>query len=276
MKRLVSLFAVFALVFVMAGCWQAEIKVDTTINGDGSGTRSFIVRVYDDSLSTDPIINPDDPDQSEGKGPVINDKHIVGGVEAIQDWLEANAPTWMTVEDMGTEGVQRIFTLTYEFEDFEDFLAKYEELVDLSPTLSWSDFDEEELPMWECEGTFKKTCNFEESAALVQASLDWAIAGIWNDIYDEADLAGYVDKDSIAVLADYVLDVNGVKVEELSEYDPEAADGEGFGATVYVDPESVYTATTETGCGAALGTGSVIVMVLASIGGLFFIKKRRA
>ena len=138
----------------------------------------------DDTLSTTPITNPDDPAGTEGKGAVLNDKHIDGGVIAIQTWLEENAPDFITVHDAKVEGYHRIFTMSYEFKDFDDFLTKYQTLVNLSPTLSWDDFDASELPTLVVSGGFTKTLTFKESKAIVDASLDWAIDGIWNSIYN--------------------------------------------------------------------------------------------
>ena len=90
-------------------------------------------------LSSDPIKNPDDP-VADRRRSCYNNPHVNGGVVAIQKWLEDNAPKFMTVEPMKTEGVQRIFTLTFKFKNFDDFLDKYEQLVNLSSTLKWSDF----------------------------------------------------------------------------------------------------------------------------------------
>ena len=228
--------------------------------------------MYDDTLQTDPITNPDDPEGIEGKGAVINSIHITGGVSEIQTWLTDNAPTWMTVEDMQTEGNQRIFTLTYDFTDFDDFLAKYEELVNLSPNLSWSDFDADELPMVECEGFLSKECTFTESTNIVNASIDWAKDGIWTDIYDEASLAGYVTKDDIAVLADYTLDLNGETYEEIHHYDADAVDGDGTGAVVNVTSESFTLTTSFT------NTTSIIILaviVVAVGGGVFFFVRKK-
>lgn len=272
-KRSILLVLLFAITLTLTGCWPGEIQVDTTMNNDGSGSRSFVVTVYDDSLQTDPIGNPDDPDGTEGKGAVINSIHITGGVSEIQTWLTDNSPSWMTVEDMKTEGNQRIFTLTYDFTDFEDFLAKYEELVNLSPNLTWADFDEDEKPTFVCEGFLTKECTFTESTTLVNASFDWAKDGIWTDIYDEASLAGYVTKDDIAVLADYTLDLNGETIEELHAYDATAVDGDGTGAVVNVTSESFTLATSFT------NTTSVVIIVVAAIaaiggGAVLFLRKK--
>lgn len=272
-KRSLLLVLVLVLTLTLTGCWPGEVQVDTQINTDGSGTRSYVLSVYDDSLQTDPITNPDDPDGTEGKGAVINSVHITGGVIAIQTWLTDNAPEWMTVEDMKTEGNQRIFTLTYDFTDFEDFLAKYEELVDLSPNLSWSDFEENEKPTFVCEGFLTKECTFTESTDLVNATLDWAKDGIWTDIYDEATLAGYVTKEDIAVLADYTLNLNGETVEELHAYDADAVDGDGTGAVVNVTSDTFTLATSFT------NITSVVIIVVAAVavvggGVILFLRKK--
>ncbi len=269
MKKLLSLLVVVALVLTLSGCWSGEIAVDTVINEDGSGTRTIVLAVMDDTLSTDPITNPDDPDGTEGKGAVINNQHITGGLPEIQTWLEANSPTWMTVEEMETDGIYRNFTLTYDFTDFDDFLAKYEELVDLSPNLAWTDFAEDEQPTLVCDGTYKVNCTFNESIDLVNASLDWAVDGIWNDIYDEATLAGWVGKGDISVLANYTVTLGDQTVEELQFYDPDAIDGEGTGATVY--PQGNWevaaeftgvTAITLTVLGAAVVVGGAVFAVI--------------
>ena len=233
MKRIISLLITLTLVFTLAGCWAGEVSVDTTFEKDGSGTRTIVLAVMDDTLSTTPITNPDDPDGTEGKGAVINNQHITGGIAAIYTWLDDNAPTWMTVEAMTTEGVTRYFELSYTFTSFEDFLAKYEELVDLSPSAAWADFTADELPTFECEGLFTNACTFNESIDLVNASLDWAVDGIWTDIYDESTLAGYVTKADISVLSSYKVTLGGEVVEEVSAFDPDAVDGEGTGKVLY-------------------------------------------
>lgn len=273
-KRSFLLAVLLVLTFSLSGCWAGEVKVDTTINTDGSGSRSFVLSVYDDSLQTDPITNLDDPEGTEGKGPIINSTHVTGGVSAIQTWLEDNSPTWMTVEEMDTVGIQRIFTLTFDFEDFDQFLARYKELVDLSPTLSWSDFTAEELPTFVCEGLYSKECTFTEDTVLVNASLDWAKAGIWEDIYLEADLAGYIGKDDIGVLADYVLDLNGETITEIHAYDADAVDGDGTGAVVNVTSDSFTLTTTYSNTPIIIVTAVVAAIVVGL--GAFLVFKPKA
>jgi hypothetical protein len=260
----VALLAVVAL----AGCWPGEIGVETTFEDkDGGGSRTIVLDVMDDTLSDEPIINPDDPDQDEDKGPVLNDKHIDGGVPAIQTWLEDNAPDFITVEEMSTEGVHRYFTMTYAWEDFEEFQSKYEQLVNLSPNMSWDDFDDQDKPSWTCDGA---ECTFTESRAILEASMDWAVDGIWNDIYDEADLAGYVTKADISVLANYVLTVDGETYEEHRYYDAEAEDGDYTGKVIFVESDSF----SETGefpmSGWAIG-GIVAAAVLVVAGVVYFV-----
>ncbi len=261
-KRILTLVVMLAAVLALTGCWPGEIGVTTIFNADGSGSRTIVLDVMDDTLSDDPIINPDDPDQTEGKGAVINSTHIDGGVPAIQTWLEENAPDFITVEAMETEGYHRYFTLTYSWEDWEDFLAKYEQLVDLSPTTSWSDFDDSELPALTVEGFFHKTVTFSESRAVVEASLDWAIDGIWNDIYLEADLAGWVTKADISVLAGYTVEISDQMYEELAYYDPNAADGDtNTGVRVFVESDDFELSGTFTNVAAIVGVilGGVVV-----------------
>lgn len=264
MKKFLLVVVTFGFIFALSGCWNGEISVDTVIEKDGSGSRTITLAVLDDTLSTDPIINPDDPDQTEGKGAVINNKHITGGLSEIQTWLDANSPTWMTVNDMRVDGVTRYFELTYSFTDFDDYMAKYKELVNLSPNQDWSDFDETEIPSFVCSGTLKVTCEYKESIDIVNASLDWAINGIYTDIYDEDDLAGYVTKADISTLANYKLTVDGKTVESISAYDAEAKDGDaGTGAVVYPTGPS-WTLTTEfTNVTAVIVTGVLSVVVIA-------------
>lgn len=277
MKRnvLTVLFA-FLVVVTLSGCWAGEIGVETEFSArDGAGTRSFVLDIMDDTLSVDPIINPDDPDQTEGKGPVINSTHIEGGVSAIQTWLEENAPDFVSVEPMVTEGVHRYFTVTFEFEDFDEFLEKYAALVDLSPTMAWADFAENERPTWTCEGG---ACTFTEPREILEASMDWAIDGIWNDIYVEADLAGWVTKDSISVLANYTLTVGEETYEELQHYDPEAVGDSETGLTIYVESTSfTETGTLPMSTLAIVGIVSGAVVVLGGAGAAvyFLILKKK-
>ncbi len=263
MKKRFALFTVmFFAVLTLAGCWNGEVFVETTMNMDGSGERVYTLRVMDDTLSTDAILNPDDPDQNKNTGPVINDKHIVGGLPAIQTWLEENAPDFMTVHDMEVEGYMRYYTISFTFDSFEDFLDKMQQLVDLSPVLGWDDFDADELPQLECSGALTRTCTFTESAVIVEASMDWAIDGIWNDIYDADDLAGFVEKGDIAVFSDYRITLGDTEYEELAHYDPDAEYPENDdhdGRMVYITSNE-FTITNE-----GLNTGIVVGIVVAAI-----------
>lgn len=272
-KKLFAILLTLGTLLALTGCWYGEVGVTTNFeNKQGGGTRTYVLDVMDDTLSATPIINPDDPDQTEGKGAVINSTHIEGGVAAIQTWLEENAPDFVTVEAMRTEGYHRYFTITYSFEDFDDFLAKYEQLVNLSETMSWDDFDATEKPQWTSEG---RTCTFTESKAIVQASIDWAISGIWNDIYLEADLAGFVTKDDISVLANYKVVMGEEVYQELQHFDPDAVDGTGTGAMVYVESDSFTLTNTYPMSGWAIG--GIIAGAVAVIGGCvyFFVFRKK-
>lgn len=270
MKKLLALIVLLAFAFVLNACWPGEITVETSFNADGSGTRYIILDVMDDKLSTTPITNPDDPAGTEGKGAVLNDKHIDGGVIAIQTWLNENAPDFITVHAAKVEGYHRIFTMSFDFDSFEDFLDKYEELVNLSPTLSWDDFEADELPTLEVSGGFTKTLTFKESKVLVDAMLDWAIDGIFNSIYNEADLAGYVGKADISVLANYSVTINDGKVEELREYDATAVDGEYTGKVIFVESEDFEVT------GSFFNVTLLIIVILGvavvGVGGFFALK----
>jgi hypothetical protein len=277
-KKLAMVFALLLAVFTLTGCWYGEIGVDTVFDGKaGGGTRTIVLDVMDDTLSTTPIPNPDDPEGVEAKGAVINNKHITGGLSAIQTWLNENAPDFMTVEPMTTDGYHRYFTLTYSFEDFDDFLDKYEQLVDLSPTMDWDDFDADELPTWTCDGN---TCTFTESKNIVNASFDWAIDGIYNDIYNADDLTGYVTKNDISVLANYSLTIGEETFEELQHFDATAADGDGTGKMIFVTSESFTLAgelpSMSTGVLIAIIAGVVVVAGGAVVLVLFLGKKKVA
>lgn len=274
MRRIVSLLVLALFVFALSACWPGEIEVSTTFNADGSGTRYIILDVMDDTLSATPITNPDDPAGTEGKGAVINNQHITGGLIAIQTWLEENAPDFITVHAAKVEGYHRIFTMSFDFKNFDDFLDKYEQLVNLSPNMSWDDFDEDEYPTLEITGGFKKTLTFKESKAIVQASLDWAIDGIYNSIYDAANLAGFVGKADISVLANYKVTINEGSFEELRFYDPTAADGAGTGKVIFVVSEN-FTAT-----GEFVNTGLIVglvvgVVAVAGAGAFVFLKLKK-
>lgn len=273
-KKLAFLVVLIFTVFALTACWPGEVGVTTTFTDkDGAGTRVIVLDVMDDTLSATPITNPDDPDGTEGKGAVINNKHIDGGLVAIQTWFEENAPTFVTVEAMRTEGYHRYFTLSYSFTDFNDFLDKYAQLVNLSPTLAWDDFSAAEKPTWSCDGT---TCTFTESKDVVNASLDWAIDGIFNDIYLADDLAGYVGKADISVLANYKIVMGEDTYEELQHYDATAADGDSTGKMIFVTSDS-FTLTTEypSYTGLIIGIVSGVVVVGGGLTAFFLLRKKK-
>lgn len=275
MKKLLVLFVMAVVLVTLTACWPGEIGITTVFNANGSGTRTIVLDVMDDTLSAVPIINPDDPDQTEGKGAVLNDKYIDGGVIAIQTWLEDNAPDFITVEAVRTEGFHRYFTMTYDFDDFDDFLDKYEQLVDLSPNMSWDDFDDDEKPTLTIEGSFKKSLTFKESRNIVEASLDWAIDGIWNDIYDEADLAGYVTKADISVLAGYTVTIGESEVEELRYYDATAADGDtNTGKVIFVESNAFEVTGDFTNTGLIIGLSVGVVVIVGGVVAFFVFKRK--
>ncbi len=258
MKKVLGLLMLVAFTLLLTACWPGEVSVETTFNANGGGTRVITLDVMDDLLSTDPIINPDDPNEEEGKGYVLNDKHIEGGVKAIGTWLKDNAPDFITVTEK-TEGYHRYFILTYSFKNFDDFLAKYETLVNLSETISWDDFNKDEQPSFKVTGGFKKEVVYQESKDILMASLDWALTGIWNDIYNEADLAGFVSKEDIIELANYKVTIGSDVYTLERHYDQNAPDGENTGKVIFVE-ESEFKAT---------GTlSNTMLLVLTIVGGL--------
>lgn len=277
MKKKVSVLSLMILaVLTLAGCWNGEVLVETTFEMDGSGERIYQLRVMDDTLSDDPILNPDDPDQNKDTGPVINDKHIEGGLPAIQTWLEANAPNFMNVEEMEVDGYMRYYTLSFTFDDFDDFLDKMEQLVNLSPVMGWEDFDADEYPSFECEGALTKECTFTESRVIVEASMDWAIDGIWNDIYDADDLAGFVEKADIATLADYRVNIGEETYEELGHYDPDAEypESEEYdGRMVYVTSDTFSLSAEALNTPVIIGIVAGVIIVIGGIVGFVVMKK---
>ncbi|MBE0700077.1 MAG: hypothetical protein IH571_00155 [Acholeplasmataceae bacterium] len=271
MKRIFALVIMVVVALTLSACWPAEIGVETTFNANGSGTRTYIVEIMDDTLSTDPIINPDDPDEDEGKGYVINDKHITGGLPAIQTWLDENAPTFITVHDMTTDGYMRYFSFSFNFDDFDDFLDKMEQLVNLSPTMTWDDFDADEKPTFTVTGGLTKKAVFTESKNIVEASMDWAIDGIYNDIYDADDLTGWVGKADISVLANYTLMMGEQTFEELRHYDAEALDGDtNTGKIIFVESADFTLEAEFTNVGLLIGIIAGAVVVAGGLGFLGF------
>ena len=279
MKRKLTFLSIIVFTMVLSACWSGEIGVDTVMDVNGAGHRDFYVVVYDDTLSSTPIINPNDPDGSKGNGPVLNAQHIEGGIPAIQDWLEDNTPAFLEVLPMRTEGVQRIFTVRMTFDSFEDFLSQYEQVVNLSPTLSWSDFTDAEKPTLttvEEDGLSKVTLT--ESNVILQASFDWAIDGIYNSIFLEANLAGFVDKTSLSQFATYNLTLGEEELSIISEYEPDVVDSNGLlGQVVYIDqPTFTLTSTTELPAMNTLLFVLIGAAVVAVAGGAYYFTKKKA
>ncbi|MFA5720227.1 MAG: hypothetical protein WC939_04115 [Acholeplasmataceae bacterium] len=279
MKRLGFLVIAIIFAFTLVGCWAGEITVDTTFNLDGSGTRSYILYVMDESLSDEDITNPDDPDGTENKGKVHNNTYIEGGVVAMQAWFEANAPKILTVEPMKTEGIYRIFTLTMKFKNFDEFVAQYKELVNLSPTITWDDFEDDDKPQFKSSGFLTKEATFTESRAILEASMDWAADGIYNDLWKPEDLDGFgVTKADIHVFANYKLKVGNTVFEDLQRFDPDAVDGEGTGKVVYPQAPKFQTKGKAMNMPMVilLVVGGVVVLGGAAAGVYFVLKKKKA
>ena len=279
MRKALSVLTIIAISLIRAGCWPGEIGVSTVLDVNGAGHRDYRLVVYDDSLSTEPIANPNNPEGTKALGDVFNDKHIDGGVEAIQDWLETNAPVFLEVLPMETEGVQRIFTVRMTFTSFDDFLAQYEDLVDLSPNLSWADFTDEEKPtLVTTEADGMTTVSFEESQVLLEASMDWALDGIYNSIFQEADLAGFLDKTSITEFATYDVELGTETYSIVSEYDPDVENSDGtLGSIQFIDVgEFAVGYSFETPFAfTPLLIGLIVAGAALLVGGVVFIVKKK-
>lgn len=281
MKKVLLSIVALAIVSMLVACWPAEVGVETTFNADGSGTRVFVIDIMDDKLLTTPIKNPDDPAETEGKGAVMNDKHVNGGVIAIQAWLEANAPDFMTIHPATVDGYHRYFKMSFDFDSFDDFLAKYKLLINLSPNLSWEDFDETELPkLTSVTSGSVKTMTFKENKTMVEASLDWALSGIFEDLYNEADLAGFIEKADIWVLANVKVEIGDGEFKEERHYDANAEEGDAEGnkgKIIFVESEE-FEATGKFNIASnnvLLIVGIVAgVLVLGGAAAFFIFKKR--
>lgn len=292
MKKILSFTVLLGIIVLLTGCWPGEVTTITDINRDGSGTKTYELVVW---LSG---TNFDDPDEDEGKGAIDNDKYIVGdGVEAIQTWLEANAPDWATIsrDDRVVEGLDaKVFVLSYDFTDFDDYLAKYAELVNLSPTLSWDDFDETEIPSLvteevEVDGAKVERVTYTESLVMVQASIDWAIQGIFNDdsVFDEADLVGFIGAGDISKVAGVIVNLGEEStLTEYRYYDADIAEGqqdlegnELYGKVVYPsgDADGLFIVhdDVELPSNTLLFVGIGVVAVLAVAGVVLFVTKRK-
>ncbi len=282
MKKALFLFVAIVGLFLLSACWPGELAVETELNQNGGGKRTYIIDIMDDLLSETVIPNPDDPDGSKGNGPVLNDKYTHGGVLAINTWLEENAPDYVTVLEPRVEGYHRYFGFSFEFKDFDEFLEIYEKLVDLSPTLSWSDFSAAERPSLVITGGSTKTITFKESDEIILASLDWALSGIFDNVIDQADLAGFFDKGDIMNLAKYKVTIGKeIVLDEESAYDPDVDLGDGkFGKVVYFSDELFESTGTIKGDNSLVITliivGVAVVVAAAGLGTFFVIKKRKS
>ncbi len=61
-KKLFAVLLTIVSVIALTGCWVGEVGVTTVFdNKAGAGTRTYILDVMDDTLSSTPITNPDRP-----------------------------------------------------------------------------------------------------------------------------------------------------------------------------------------------------------------------
>lgn len=279
MKKIFALVVLAVFGLILTGCWPAEVGVTTVFNADGSGTRTFVIDIMDEDLADGPIINPDDPDQDEGKGNVENNPYIDGGVIAIQEWLEDNSPEFITVHEPKVDGYHRYFTMSFDYTSFDDFLDKYAKLVNLSDTMSWDDFDDSEKPNLKVEGFLTKTMTYTESAELMKASMDWAVTGIWNDIYNDNGLGEYIEKENIWVLANVKFTLGDGEFKEERHYDADAEEGDLAGNTgkiVFVETTdfSVTGNSLDVVMVTVLSVAGVLVLAGAGVLVFFLLKKK--
>ena len=275
MKKASALALLVLVALLLTSCWPGEVEVSTTFKANGSGTRVIIVDIMDDTLSAQAIPNPEDPQGTKGKGAVVNNWHINGGLIAIQTWLQENAPSWMKVEPVAVDGVHRYFRMSYDFSSFDDFLTKYQTLVNLSPNVSWNDFDADEKPQWKVETSgFTRTITFTESRDIVLASLDWAVDGIYNDLYNVQNLAGFVGKSDIWTLANYRVSLGDQSYEELRIYDETRPDGENRGKIVFVESAS-FTVSASFMNTVLLIIVIAAVVVLVAVALFFLLRKKK-
>ncbi len=129
-------------------------------------------------------------------------------------------------------------------------------------------------PTLEVSGGFTKTLTFYESKTILEASLDWALDGIYNDIYNEADLAGFVTKADISVLAGYTVRIGDEELSEIRYYDPNASENNDAGDTgkvIFVESDDFELS------GSFTNTGLIVGLVIGAValigGGVFLVLK---
>lgn len=98
MKKFLLLFSI-AMVFVLVGC-GAQIDSQININKDGSGERVSYVFIANDEVS-----------------------YISGGIEALDEVLQANRPEFVTITKSQVNNGFR-YELKYEFDDVNDYNNK--------------------------------------------------------------------------------------------------------------------------------------------------------
>ena len=109
-KAFIFSVMLFAL-FILTGC-GAKIEGKISINSDGSGNRTIVCRISQRDIS-----------------------RINGGEKALDEIINKNKPSVLT-QKKTMEGEDRIYTFSYNFKDFNEYLSKTQQITGKKPESS--------------------------------------------------------------------------------------------------------------------------------------------
>ncbi|MCM0647303.1 LPXTG cell wall anchor domain-containing protein [Clostridium swellfunianum] len=167
MKKFSFVAILMLVLLTFAGCWNGEAKSNASITsekGKGSKTISF-------TILKDHVKKPD------GNGTVEdNSKYFPKGIGAVTTWLKSNVPAGFDIT-FAEKADYYLYTLSYSFNDIADYNAKTKALAGAN----WAKYalQDATLTASEKDGGYEVT--FKESGKTTEASIKWALDGIFKN-----------------------------------------------------------------------------------------------
>ena len=185
MKKISIVAMLMFVLLTFAGCWNGEAKSNTTITSEkGKGTKSITFTILKDHVK-----------KPDGNGNVDdNSKYFPKGIGAVTTWVKSNVPAGFDIT-FAEKADYYLYTLTYSFNDIADYNAK-------TKTLAGSNFAKYGLTDATLTSTEKSDSydvTFKESGKTTEASIKWAMDGIYKNSQIFDPRAGKPDADPVTV-----------------------------------------------------------------------------
>ena len=230
MKKLCWVLVIALMILTFASCDAGRVRSSMEITSiEGAGTKTIICHVLNDDTEI-----PEYPGSQVGN----NSPYFPNGMEAARELLQANIADGFTVE-MTEESDRYIFTITYSFENIDDYNEKTKMLIGES-VWDENEITDSTLTVNEQAGGYEVT--FSEDPNILVYSVRWAATILLEDT------TGAYDKNAVEnvdVTVDNIMQTYETQIT-IGDTEQTFIIGEFVTATGFIAAAPVEETTTET------------------------------